>query len=80
MANGWIVQETSGVFNNQPVLLRVDYTKKDQQGFEVRPITSTNLVEIQKNYMFCVFIRIRARLFMRYPALTKAVMTYSILM
>ena len=52
MANGWVVQETSGVFNNQPVLLRVDYTKKDQQGFEVRLMTSINLVEIYKMACF----------------------------
>lgn len=35
MADGWVVQETSGVFLNQPILLRVDYTQKDTQGFLV---------------------------------------------
>jgi hypothetical protein len=35
MATGWVVQETSGVFNNQPILLRVDYSQKDNQGYVV---------------------------------------------
>ena len=35
MATGWVVQESSGVYNNQPVLLRVDYTQKDNQGYIV---------------------------------------------
>ncbi len=51
MANGWVVQESSEVSSNLPVLLRVDYTKKDNQGFDVNILLKLNHIIFSKKFL-----------------------------
>ena len=82
MATGWVVQETSGVFNNQPILLRVDYTQKDNQGYVVFIFKNTFFSKkfyIDDNYFHSSHHRYQEPLFMNSQISIKVEMIYATL-
>ena len=36
MANGWVIQESGAVVNNEPVMVRIDYDIPDNNGIIVK--------------------------------------------
>lgn len=53
MANGWVIQESGAVVNNEPVMVRIDYDIPDDSG---KIVNFFNLI-FQFNWVALIFFK-----------------------